>query len=85
VFAIRPEQVMIAGPEGLTDFANRFLAKVQSVLYAGEVTTYKLELEGGARMQALLPNAAPGRAQLFEVGDPVAVGWRTDAGMFLDA
>ena len=34
---------------------------------------------------ALMPNAAPGRAKFHEVGDPVAVCWRHDAGVFLCA
>ena len=34
-------------------------------------------------MEALLTNAAPGRAKLFKAGDAVAVGWRHDAGVFL--
>jgi spermidine/putrescine transport system ATP-binding protein len=84
-FAIRPEQVMIAGPGGLADYANRYRGQVQGVLYAGEITTYKVALDGGAHMQALLPNSAPGRARFFEIGDPVTVAWRADAGVFLDA
>ena len=39
--------------------------------------------EGGFTVEALLANAAPGRARLFKVGDAVAVGWRHDAGVFL--
>jgi len=34
-------------------------------------------------IEALLPNAAPGKAELFKAGDAVKLGWRHDAGMFL--
>jgi spermidine/putrescine transport system ATP-binding protein len=30
-----------------------------------------------------MPNAAPGRAKFHEVGDPVWICWRHDAGVFL--
>jgi spermidine/putrescine transport system ATP-binding protein len=43
-----------------------------------------VELSNGARVAALLPNSAPGRAKFFEVGDEVTVSWRHDAGIFLN-
>jgi spermidine/putrescine transport system ATP-binding protein len=85
IFAIRPEQVMIGGPEALRELTNRASGTVRDLLYAGEVTTYKVELENGTLMQTLLPNSAPGRAKFFETGDTVTLAWREDAGMFLDA
>jgi spermidine/putrescine transport system ATP-binding protein len=56
---------------------------VHSLLFQGDVSVYKVELGNGAMIEALLPNSASGRAQLFEVGDVVKLGWRHDAGMFL--
>lgn len=47
------------------------------------MTTYVVELANGRRIEALLANAAPGRARFFEVGAAVRVGWRHDAGIFL--
>jgi spermidine/putrescine transport system ATP-binding protein len=81
-FAIRPEQVRIAGPE-VAELKNHFPGKVHDFLYIGDVTTYIVDLPSGARVEALLPNSAPGRAKFFEVGDPVSVAWRHDAGTFL--
>jgi len=56
---------------------------VHEFIYVGDVTTYVVELPNGTRIEALLPNSAPGRATFFEVGDAVRVAWRHDAGHFL--
>jgi spermidine/putrescine transport system ATP-binding protein len=56
---------------------------VQHLLYRGEVSMYKVALANGAMIEALLPNAAPGKAELFKAGDALKLGWRHDAGMFL--
>ena len=78
IFAIRPEQVRI-GFEEMSELKNHFRGTVVSVLYRGDVSEYKVRLEGGASIEALLPNT--GRA--FSVGDEVCLGWRHDAGMYL--
>ncbi|HEU0188854.1 MAG TPA: TOBE domain-containing protein, partial [Gallionella sp.] len=83
VFAIRPEQVRIGAHGETDDLKNHFLGVVHNLLYRGEVSVYKIELANGAMLEALLPNSAPGRAELFKVGDAVRLGWRHDAGMFL--
>ncbi len=84
VLALRPEKVAIGrdlhgGPD-----LNRFPGKVYDFLYLGDVTVYIVELAGGMRIEALLPNSAAGRAKFFEAGDDVQVGWRFDAGHFLN-
>jgi spermidine/putrescine transport system ATP-binding protein len=76
VFAIRPEQVRIGVHDELTELKNHFSGVVHSLLYHGDVSVYKVKLADGVMMEALLPNSAPGRAKLFEVGDAVKVGWR---------
>jgi spermidine/putrescine transport system ATP-binding protein len=81
-FAIRPEQVQIGTPEEHPALANRFAGTLRDFLYVGDVTTYKVELENGTLIQALLPNAAPEKRAL-QVGDPVSVGWPATAGMVL--
>jgi spermidine/putrescine transport system ATP-binding protein len=83
VIAIRPEQVRISHPSNGHQLKNHFLGKVHDFLYIGDVTTYIVELANGVYIEALLPNSAPGRATFFEVGDPVGVSWRLDAGIFL--
>lgn len=83
MFAIRPEQVRIGVHSELAELKNHFSGEVRSLLYQGDVSVYRVRLANGAVIEALLPNSAPGRAELFEVGDAVKIGWRHDAGMFL--
>ena len=83
VFAIRPEQVRIGVHGELAELKNHFSGVARNLLYRGEVSLYKVELANGALIEALLPNSAPGKAELFKVGDAVKLGWRHDAGMFL--
>jgi spermidine/putrescine transport system ATP-binding protein len=82
-FALRPEQARIVPAQSSEALANRFAGRVRDFLYIGDVTTYVVELENGTRIDALLANSAPGRARFFEPGEPVAVTWPHDAGMFL--
>ncbi|TAN73070.1 MAG: ABC transporter ATP-binding protein [Gallionella sp.] len=82
-YAIRPEQVRIGVHGELDELKNHFSGVVHSLLYQGDVSVYRVMLANGAMIEALLPNSAPGRAELFEVGDAVKVGWRHDAGVFL--
>jgi spermidine/putrescine transport system ATP-binding protein len=83
VLALRPEQVRLAAAEAAHELKNHFEGKVRDCLYVGDVTTYTIELVNGRRIEALLANAAPGRARFFEIGEAVRVGWRHDAGIFL--
>ena len=83
VFSIRPEQVRIGVHDELAELKNHFSGVVHSLLYQGDVSVYKIKLADDVMIEALLPNSAPGRAKLFDVGDAVMVGWRHDAGMFL--
>ncbi len=82
-FAIRPEQVVIGAPDEHAELANRFSGTLRDFLYVGDVTTYKVEVTNGTLIQALLPNAAPGKARFFELGDKVTVAWSSESGMFL--
>ncbi|WIM05013.1 MAG: ABC transporter ATP-binding protein [Candidatus Nitricoxidivorans perseverans] len=82
-FALRPELIRVFGHRESADLKNRFEGRVKALLYLGDVTHYKIELANGFLLEALMPNAAPGRAKFHEVGDPVAVCWRQDAGVFL--
>jgi spermidine/putrescine transport system ATP-binding protein len=83
VFAIRPEQVRIGVQAELAELKNHFTGEVHSLLYQGDVSVYRVRLPNGAMIEALLPNSAPGRAELFKVGAEIKVGWRHDAGVFL--
>src|SRR5512135_1224275 len=83
VYAIRPEQVRIGVHDEVSELKNHFTGEVHSLLYQGDVSVYRIGLANGSMIEALLPNSGSGRAQLFEVGDAVKMGWRHDAGMFL--
>ena len=82
-FALRPEQVRIAVHGSVPELHNHFHGQVRDALYLGDVTVYKVELSNGVLLEALRANSAPGRAQFFERGDAVGVGWRHDAGVYL--
>ena len=82
--ALRPEKVLIGRDLPAGAELNRFAGKVHDFLYLGDVTIYIVELAGGMRIEALLPNSAAGRTKFFEAGDAVQVGWRYDAGHFLN-
>jgi len=84
VLALRPEQVRIAAKIEDAAGENRFPGKVHDFLYVGDIITYIVDLNNGARVEALLPNSAPGRAKFFETGDSVEVAWRQDAGLFMN-
>jgi spermidine/putrescine transport system ATP-binding protein len=83
VLAIRPEQVHIMTVHAAHELKNHFTGWVRDFLYIGDVTTYVVELDNGTRIEALLANSAPGRAQFFGIDQPVKVAWRHDAGLFL--
>ncbi|MRR49443.1 MAG: ABC transporter ATP-binding protein [Rhodocyclaceae bacterium] len=82
-FALRPELIRVFGKREAADLKNRFEGRVRELLYLGDVTLYKVELANGFVIEALMTNAAPGRAKFHEVGDAVAVCWRHDAGVYL--
>jgi spermidine/putrescine transport system ATP-binding protein len=81
--ALRPEQVAISAQLKPEPGQNHFAGKVLDFLYLGDVTVYVVELPNGTRVEAMLPNSAPGRAKFFEADDAVEISWRFDAGRFL--
>ncbi|HTS51833.1 MAG TPA: ABC transporter ATP-binding protein [Burkholderiales bacterium] len=83
VLALRPEQVAISQRLASDVHENHFAGTVFDFLYLGDVTVYVVELPNGSRVEAMLPNSAPGRAKFFEAGDRVEISWRIDAGRFL--
>ncbi len=82
-FALRPELLRVHAHGEAAGLKNHFSGTVRELLYLGDVTHYKIALDCGLVLEALMPNAAPGRAKFHEIGDPVAVSWRHDAGVFL--
>ena len=66
-----------------TESPNHLTGKVADLLYMGDVTVYKVETPGGARIEALLANSRSGNARLLEAGDAVEMRWAVDAGHFI--
>ena len=81
--ALRPEQLQIGRAGAFAAAANRVAGTVRDFLYAGDVTTYIVELASGLRIEALLANSAPGRVHFFEQGEAVELAWSADVGRYL--
>jgi spermidine/putrescine transport system ATP-binding protein len=82
---LRPEKLRIAADLEVSADENSVSGRVHDFLYLGDVTIYIVHLDKGARIEAMLPNAASGRARFFDVGDAVVIAWRYDAGHFIEA
>lgn len=83
VLAIRPEKIYIASQLAPVEGEVHAKGRVQDCLYLGDVTIYKVQLENGALIEAMLPNNTTGKAQFFAENDVVEVAWAADAGQFL--
>ncbi len=81
--ALRPEKIRISGTVSQVADENHLAGQVRDFLYMGDVTVYMVETANGQRVEALLANSQAGRAKFFEVGDPVELAWRFDAGHFI--
>ncbi len=82
VIAIRPEQVHIAARAEDVTAEFQSTGKIKDFFYIGDVTTYIIELANSTRIEALLPNSAPGHTKLFEIGDPVVISWQEQSAQF---
>jgi spermidine/putrescine transport system ATP-binding protein len=81
--ALRPEKVRLSAPGGHAPADNHFAGTVQSLLYHGDVTVYRVRGDHGHEIEALLANSGSGLAKFFEVGDRVEMSWPADAGHFI--
>ena len=81
--ALRPEKIKL--DRELPDLPDEayFKGKIHDCLYLGDVTIYIVEVADGVKIEAMLPNSAPGLAKLFDDDDLVGIAWRFDAGSFL--
>ncbi|OQA31480.1 MAG: Spermidine/putrescine import ATP-binding protein PotA [Betaproteobacteria bacterium ADurb.Bin341] len=83
VLALRPEYLRVGPATVQASLKNRFLGTVSEYLFLGDETVYKILLDNGTVLEALVANAAPGRARFHDIGERVQVEWRHDAGVFL--
>jgi ABC-type Fe3+/spermidine/putrescine transport system ATPase subunit len=71
---VRPERVAVGGAAGL----NTLPARIVSVMFLGDHSEVRLELEGGARLLATVAGPSP-----FQAGDTTTVTIPSDS--FLEA
>lgn len=67
-YAIRPEKILLSGENG----EGRLAGEVQFVTYAGNSTTYTIDVQG-QKMIAEVQNASSQAG--FKAGDPVYLSW----------
>jgi putative spermidine/putrescine transport system ATP-binding protein len=78
-FGIRPEKLTVVAPH--TDTTEGVAAApgtVAEVVYAGAVTRFVVDLEGGGRLIALEENGHNATHEQFRRGDPVELLWHRE-------
>lgn len=77
--AVRPERVVISEP----NIPNRLPGVVVQRSYAGETLTHVVRLTDGTMMRATTALRQGLDAERVQIGDPVTLSWRPDAGIVL--
>jgi putative spermidine/putrescine transport system ATP-binding protein len=78
VFSVRPEKIRLDGPPASADEVGA-AGRIAEVVYAGAVTRFVVDLDGGGRLVAIRQNQDPpagGTADLR--GKPVRLAWRAE-------
>jgi putative spermidine/putrescine transport system ATP-binding protein len=74
-FSIRPEHVHVSREPARSDDHASVSGIVRDVQYHGATSRVEIEIEGGGRIVASVPNADNGAAALPAVGDAVHAAW----------
>jgi putrescine transport system ATP-binding protein len=82
--AVRPEKMAIA-PAGEGIGVNRLTGTIADIGYLGDITLYRVALEGGPMLRITRPNVRHSSAAPFARGDRVDVTFAADAGSLLEA
>jgi putative spermidine/putrescine transport system ATP-binding protein len=78
-FTVRPEKVRLVEPDEETDGLHTEAGVIRDVAYAGMVTRYLVELDGGGELQVVRQNLETSSAEALEQrGLKVTVGWRDE-------
>ena len=78
-FGIRPEKLSIVAPGAeRTDSDGSATGTVSEVVYAGPVTRFVVDLDGGGRLIALEENGHRARHDELHRGDPVELLWHRE-------
>ena len=76
VFSVRPEKIRLDGPPPSADEVGA-AGRIAEVVYAGAVTRFVVDLNGGGRLVAIRQNQDPPAAESAELrGKPVRLAWR---------
>ena len=78
-FTVRPEKVRIVEAGEAADGMHTERGRVRNVAYAGMITRYLIELEGGGELQVVRQNLETSSAEALEQrGREITVGWRPE-------
>jgi len=78
-YGIRPEKLTIAAPgSARSDAEGSVSGSVAEVVYAGPVTRFVVDLEGGGRLIALEENSHRAGHDELHRGDPVQLSWHRE-------
>ena len=78
-FGIRPEKLtVVAAGSGTADGVARAGGSLAEVVYAGAVTRFVVDLDGGGRLVALEENGHHATHEQLRRGDPVELRWHPE-------
>jgi len=81
--ALRPEQLRLSAADSAEPDEVAVEGCIDSHLYLGHTTAYRVRTAGGVQLEVQRANGAPGLAEWLETGAPARVSWPWDAGRFL--
>jgi spermidine/putrescine ABC transporter ATP-binding subunit len=81
--AIRPEKIQILGADAddSNDIVNRFIGRIEEIVYVGEARIYRVSLATGIIVDVKVQSGPT--AQNFKIGGDITIGWRTRHGLAL--
>src|SRR4051794_14083136 len=78
-FTVRPEKIRILADSDSADGMQVELGRIVGVAYAGMITRYVVELDGGGELQVVVQNLETSSAEALEQrGRNVKVAWRPE-------
>ena len=79
--ALRPEKIALSSDRPAT--AQAISGEVMDIAYEGDRSLYRIAVKGGAAMLVSRANTVRSREEAFRRGQPVWLGWDSDAGQVL--
>ena len=81
--ALRPEKIQVASEAPAAAGGNGFAGTVLDIGYLGDLSIYKVRLDGGLVLKASAANRTRRTAPQVARGDRVSLSWPADAGVVL--